>query len=212
MAESAILKYEVRELSKPEKKRFLSEGYVLGVIFGKGIDSIPIAVKKSDFQTVVKEYGRNAVIKMEGPDNAEYNVMVRDVELTPLTYEFHHVDFQHVSLTEVMEADVLVRFVGTDYLDTKGLIVNRQMDSIAINALPHNIPDFIDIDVSQSQEGDTILIKDLKLDSGVTTNLDDDELVATINTPRMDTEEEGDVETDVEVGVVGEENSETETE
>ena len=73
------------------------------------------------------------------PDNAEYNVMVRDVELTPLTYEFHHVDFQHVSLTEVMEADVLVRFVGTDYLDTKGLIVNRQMDSIAINALPHNI-------------------------------------------------------------------------
>ena len=52
----------------------------------------------------------------------------------------------------------------------------------------------------------------MKLDSGVTTNLDDDELVATINTPRMDTEEEGDVETDVEVGVVGEENSETETE
>lgn len=211
MAESAILKYEVREeVSKPERKRYLSDGYVLGVIFGKGMESIPIAVKASDFRGVVKGFGRNAVIKMQGPSDSEYNVMVSNLDMTPLTYEYHHVDFQQVSLTEKMQTSVLIRFVGTDSLGAKGLIVNSQMDEIPISGLPQDIPDTIEIDVSNSEDGDSIFIKDVVLDSGITMDIDTEELVATINIPRVEVEEDGDdeVEVDVEVEVIGEESEE----
>lgn len=214
MAESAILKYEVREkASKPERKQFLKDGYVLGVIFGKGMESIPVAVNRSDFRSVVKDFGRNAVIKMQGPNDVEYNVMVRDFDLTPLTYEYHHVDFQQVSLTEVMEADVAIRFVGTEFIGAKGLIVNSQMDEITVSALPHNIPDFIEVDVTHCEDGDAILIKDVEFPSDVTTNIEDEELVATVNIPRMEEEaDEDDAEVDVEVEIIGEEDSEEEEE
>ncbi len=214
MAESAILKYEVREkASKPERKKFLNEGYVLGVIFGKGMESVPVAVNKSDFRSVVKDFGRNAVIKMQGPDDVEYNVMVKNVDLTPMTYEYHHVDFQQVSLTEVMEASVTIRFVGTEFIGAKGLIVNPQMDEITVSALPHNIPDVIEVDVTHCEDGDSILIKDLKLPSDVTTNMDEEELVATVNIPRMEEEaDEDEAEVDVEVEIIGEDSVEDDAE
>lgn len=78
MADMAVLNVKIRkEVSKPENKRIQREGYLMGVICGKGMESIPIAVKMDEFRKALKIYGRNSVFTLKDPDNNSYSVMVK---------------------------------------------------------------------------------------------------------------------------------------
>lgn len=202
MAEAAILNIDVRkEVSKRENKRLQSEGYIIGVINQKGMDSVPVAVKKDEFRRILKENGRNAILKLQDSDNNSYDVMVKTIELSPMVYEYYHIDFQKVSLTEVLKVDVALRFVGTDFLESKRLILNRQMDTIVISGLPQAIPDSIEVDVENKVDGDSILVGDLNLGEGITTDVELDQVVASITEAKVaeETEEEEDAVSEVEV-------------
>lgn len=186
MTENATLKVEVRkELSKTENKRYLRNGYIIGVINRKGMDSVPIAVKKDEFRRVLKENGRNAILKLHDSDNNNYDVMVKTIEVSPLKYEYHHVDFQKVSLDEEIKVEVALKFLGTDLLKAKRLILNRQMDTILVSGLPQDIPDAIEVDVSNKEIGDSIFVRDLELGKGITTEVAADQLVASITEAKV---------------------------
>lgn len=191
MAEMATLKYVVRkELDKPEKKRFLKDGYVIGVINGKGHESVPVAVKKDEFRKVIKESGRNSVIKLKGPGRSKsYDVMVSSIQFTPLHYDYYHVDFHKVSLDEKVKAEVPIRFAGVDFLESNQMILNRQMDMLTVSGLPQDIPQAIEADVSELKQGDNIYVKDLKLIEGITTDLEPNQLVATVGVVKRIVEE-----------------------
>lgn len=182
MAENASLKVEIRkELTKSERKRYLKNGYIIGVINQKGADSVPIAFKRDEFRRVIKENGRNAIIKLCDSDNKSYDVIIKDFDISQLKYELHHVDFQKVSLNEEIKVEVALRFLGTDLLSTKRLIVNRYMDTIAVSALPKDIPETIDVDVSNKNDGDIIYVKDLVPGKGITIDEDPERMVAAIS-------------------------------
>lgn len=190
MAQAAKLKVEVRkEINKKENKRFQNDGYIIGVINQKGLDSIPVAVKKDEFRKVLKENGRNAILKLQDSDNNSYDVMVKTIELSPMKFEYYHIDFQKVSLTEVIKVDVALRFIGTDFLKPKRLILNRQMDTIQVAGLPQDIPDSIEVDVTTCEDGDSIYVSDLALGKGITTDVESTHLVASISEAKIIEEE-----------------------
>lgn len=181
MAENATLKVEVRkELTKSEKKRFLNNGYIIGAISKKGSDSVPIAVKKDEFRRVLKQNGRNAILKLLDSDDNSYNVIVKEIDVTPLIYDYRHVDFQSVSLDEEIKVEVPLKFIGTDLLTSKRLVLNRFLDEVHISALPQDIPDAIDVDVSDKNDGDMIYVKDLVVGKGITVEEEPDHMVASI--------------------------------
>ncbi|NLK99939.1 MAG: 50S ribosomal protein L25 [Clostridiales bacterium] len=208
MAQAATLKVEVRkEVSKKENKKLLNNGFIIGVINQKGLESIPVAVKKDEFRRALKDNGRNAIFKLEDSDKNSYDVMVKTIDLTPMKYEYHHVDFQKVSLTEEIKVDVALRFIGSDLLKQKRLILNRQMDTILIAGLPQNIPDAIEIDVTDSGNGDSIYVSDLKLAEGLSTDIDPTQLIASISEAKAAAVE---TEEDSEDAVVSEAQASTE--
>lgn len=195
MAQAAKLKVEVRkEVSKKENKRLQNNGYIIGVINQKGLDSVPVAVKKDEFRKVLKENGRNAILKLQDSDKNSYDVMVKTIDLSPMKFEYVHIDFQKVSLTEVVKVDVALRFIGTDFLKPKRLILNRQMDAIIVSGLPQDIPDSIDVDVTTCEDGDSIYVSDLTLGKGITTDINPTQLVASVSEAKVNIEEtpEGD--------------------
>lgn len=195
MAETATLKVEVRkQLSKAENKKYLRDGYIIGVINQKGMDSVPIAVRRDEFRRVLKENGRNAILKLYDSDDNNYDVMVKNIDVTPLKYEYHHVDFQKVSLDEEIRVDVAIRFLGDDLLKAKRLILNRQMDTILVSGLPQDIPDYIEVDISEKDNGDNIYVSDLDLGKGITTDIDPEQLVASISEAKIVEETDADDE------------------
>lgn len=186
----AELKIEVRkEVSKADNKKLKREGYLIGVINQKGMESVPIAVKMDEFRRTLKDNGRNAIIKLKDKDKNTYNVMVKTIDITPMKYDFNHVDFQKVSLDEEIRVDVALKFVGTEFIQAKRLMLNVQMDSIAVSGLPQNIPDNIEIDLQNKNEGDSIFVSDIELNKGITTDVDPTQLVASINDVKVTNEE-----------------------
>ncbi|CRZ34179.1 large subunit ribosomal protein L25 [Herbinix hemicellulosilytica] len=187
MSETAALKFEVRkELTKGEKRRYRKNGYIIGVINRKGEESIPIAVKMDEFRRIIKQNGRNAILKLYDSDNNSYDVIVKTIDTANLNYEYLHVDFQKVSLNEEIKVDVALKFIGTDLLTSKRLVLNRFMDTIPVSALPQDIPDFIEVDVADKNDGDIIYVKDLVLAKGLTVEEDSERMVASISVAKAE--------------------------
>lgn len=181
MTDIITLKFENREIiSKSEKKTLVNNGYLIGNINSKGADSIAIALKKDEFKKTLKKYGRNCVLKLVSPDQKSYDVMVKEIQVNQKDYSYYHVDLQQVALDEVVKADVAVKFIGTEFLEGKRLLLNRLMDLVPVLGLPHDIPDTIEVDVSTLNSGDNIYVGDLKFAENISLEIDTKLLVGSI--------------------------------
>lgn len=191
MAETVKLSIAIRsKASKAEKKRLRNSGYLMGNISRKGMESVSIAVRKDEFRKAVKEHGRNAVFSLVGEDKTSFDVMVKDILITPPTYDFIHVDFQQVSLTETVKADIAIRYVGVEFLEAKRYIINRLMDFIPVKGLPQAIPEDIEINVAKLHVGDTITIGDIKFPTGITPEVETNQMLLSINEAKVQAADE----------------------
>lgn len=182
MQETPVMKAEIRqEVTKGNKKKLRENGFIPGIISGKGMESIPVAVKKDDFRKCLNTYGRNAIIKLNNSDGKSYNVMVKEFQTSPLIYEIIHIDFQKVSLSEEIKAQVSIKIVGQELLEAKRMVLNRQLDTILVTGLPQDIPDDIEIDVSNLSSGSSIKISDISLPKGLTISGGTDQLLLSVS-------------------------------
>ncbi len=201
MSDTASLKFKTRQgRSKGANNALINDGYLLGNIVERGKDSVSMAIPKDEFRRSLSTNGRNAIYTLEGDDNNSYTVMVRDVQLIPVSNELHHVDFQVVSLTEEITVEVLINIIGQASVEIKGFIVNRAYDSIPVTGFPQDIPETIDVDVSGLGLNESISMGDIALNK-VKTELDADELIISISEPRAEAEDDEDADDDVDVDV-----------
>lgn len=181
MTNMATLKFNLRrEVNKAENKKLIRDGYLIGNLNSRNADSLPIAITKNEFRSALKANGRNCVFKLEGPDQKSYDVMVKAIQVKPGSYEYHHVDFQHVLLDERVKANVAIKYTGTEFLEAKRLILSRLMDSIPVSGLPHDIPETVEFDVSTLEGGANIFVNDLKFAEGIIPELDGQQLIGSI--------------------------------
>lgn len=182
MQETPVMKAETRyDGRKGNNKKLRENGFIPGIISGKGMESIPVAVKKDEFRKCLNTYGRNAIIKLNSSDGKEYNVMVKEFQTSPLIYEIIHIDFQKVSLSEEIKAQVTIKIVGQELLEAKRMVLNRQLDTILVTGLPQDIPDDIEIDVSKLNSGSSIKLSDISLPKGLTISGGTDQLLLSVS-------------------------------
>lgn len=181
MSKIAVLEYDVREkVNKAENKGLMKNGYLLGNINGKGVESIAIALKKDVFRKTLKEFGRNAVIKLSGKNDNSVHVMIKTIQTNMSDYSIHHVDFQQVQLTEKVTAEVALKYTGTEFLEGKRMILNRLVDNISVIGYPQDIPEVIELDVSKMVSGDNIYIKDLAFSKDIKPEQEEDTLIGSV--------------------------------
>lgn len=203
MENTGIMNVELRtSTTKGDNNRLKRDGYLLGNIVGKGIESVAIAVKKDEFRRTLKRVGRNAVFKLSVPDGEQYTVMAKEIHIAPVKNEISHLDFQIVSLSEKMTQEVALKIVGSELLESKRLLINSSFDSILVEGLPQDIPDEITIDVSELEAGASVQLSDLKLPEGITTSFDPEQKLITIVGSKLHEEAEAEEEAETETAVV----------
>lgn len=192
MDSSQVIKAQPRTvLNSRENKRQRGLGLVPASINIKGQDSVSLFVSVGALKSALQKFGRSAVLKLElGKD--KYNVMVRDIETQPLTGNYINVLFQQVSMSEEIKVNVAISLKGTDSLGKKQLNVSQQMDSLTVAGLAADIPNSIEIDVSDLENGDNFYIKDLKLAKGITVEHDPEQLLLSVGMPRVYAEQAAD--------------------
>jgi large subunit ribosomal protein L25 len=158
--------------------RLRKAGKIPGVIYGHGIDPMPIAVDARELRHALNtEAGANALLNLTF-EGGNHLAMAKSLQRHPVRGNVVHVDFQVVSRDEAVTAEVPISLVGEakEVLSNDG-VVDQQLFAITVNATPTSIPNVIEVDISGLTVGNAIRVGDLKLPAKVTTDLDPEEAV-----------------------------------
>ncbi len=174
-----------------ESRRIRRRGQVPGVVYGKGVDPIPVAVDAHDLHVALHtEAGTNAIISLEVDGGETLTTMARVVERHPFRNEYRHIDFVTVDLTQNVTAEVAISFEGTPAGVREGGVFSPRRTHVTIEVLPTEIPSSISLDVSEVDIGGSLRIADLPEIDGITYTEDLDAVVMSVTTPAAEIVEE----------------------
>jgi large subunit ribosomal protein L25 len=157
-------------------KRLRREGMIPGVLYGRGKQPHAICVRERELRRALTgSGGLHAILDvvLDG-DKSARPAILKDYQQDPLKGRVTHVDLQEVRLDRPIQAQVVVHLVGEPAGVTEGGVLSQVQREINVEALPMQIPEHLDLDVSGMAIGDTLRLADLPAMEGVT-YLDDPE-------------------------------------
>jgi large subunit ribosomal protein L25 len=194
------VKLEVRERERKgsaESRRLRREGLIPGVLYGNGRKPHAIFVPERDLRRVLTgPSGLHAILDvvLEGQSTAHASIL-KDFQQDPIRGHISHIDLQEVRLDRPIQASVTVQLVGEPEGVKEGGVLSQVQREINVEALPMEIPEHIELDVSAMKIGDTLRLSDLTAREGVTylDNLEET-VLATVTLPTRVEEPEPEVE------------------
>ncbi|MBP8625544.1 MAG: 50S ribosomal protein L25 [Syntrophorhabdaceae bacterium] len=163
--EETIIKADIRKGSgKSVARKLREQGHIPAVLYGRDTQTQMITVSAKEWKKLSKHLKRNAILKMQIQKNGgtiEMPVMVKDVQREVCRDNIIHIDFLHVSMERKIQVEIPIHLVG----EAKGLINNgiieQHLMRIVVECLPTQIPDKIDVDITDLDIGDSIHISDI---------------------------------------------------
>ncbi|MDK7754017.1 MULTISPECIES: 50S ribosomal protein L25/general stress protein Ctc [Staphylococcus] len=214
----ASLKSIIRQgkQTRSDLKTLRKIGKVPAIVYGYGTKNTSVKVDEVEFIKVIREVGRNGVIEL-GVGSKTIKVMVSDYQFDPLKNQITHIDFLAINMSEERTVEVPVQLTGEAVGAKEGGVVEQPLFDLEVTATPDNIPESIEIDISELDVNDSYSVADIKVSGDFTIENDPEESVVTVVPPTEEpTEEEieameGESETE-EPEVVGEDKEDEEEE
>ncbi|MFF2449408.1 50S ribosomal protein L25 [Neobacillus sp. NPDC058068] len=189
---NTLVAQERKDLKKGSLRKLKNNGEIPAVVYGREINTKSISIKNADLLKVIKAVGRNGIITLNLDGKSE-NVILRDYQNIALTKEVLHVDFLQVNQHTEIDTKVSVILKGTSNGEKAGGIVKQLLHELNITAKANDIPDNIEIDITDFEIGRTVRVADLKKDySNFTINNENEETIIMIDYVKT-TEEEEDI-------------------
>jgi large subunit ribosomal protein L25 len=191
-----------------DSRRLRRQGFIPGVLYGKGKGSYAICVPERELRRVLTGAGGlHAILDvvLEGQATTHASIL-KDYQQDPIRGHISHIDLQEVRLDQPIQASVTVQLIGEPAGVKEGGVLSQVQREINVEALPMEIPEHIDLDVTGMAIGDTLRLADLAPVEGVT-YLDDPEetVLASVGLPAREIEPEPEEPEEGEELVEGEE-------
>jgi large subunit ribosomal protein L25 len=203
------------ERGKNATHRLRQEGYIPAIIYSHG-ESEAIKIKKNDFFNIFKgQVTESSLIDVtitDKKDDGNHEVFVKDYQVDPVTDELIHVDFFKVTLGEKIQTRVSVEIVGKSIGEKMGGILEVVERELEIECLPREMPEKIEIDVTNIDIGDSIHIEDIETTGSLKFLTDGKRVIVTVIAPKAYVEEEELEEEELEEGVAASEEEAAEGE
>jgi large subunit ribosomal protein L25 len=205
MAEVVLAAEVGRPLGSRAVRRLRREGKIPGVIYGHGTDPVPVAVVARELRAALNtEAGANQLLSLD-TGSGTFLTIAREMQRHPVAQTVTHIDFVIVRRDEVISADVPITLVGEALEVQHGNgLVEQQMFTLPIRALPGAIPTVLEVDISALTIGGQVRVSDISLPEGVTTEVDVESAIAIGQPPRVVTAEGEGAEGEGEEGAAGE--------
>ena len=201
---------ERTDLGSAESRRLRREGLIPGVLYGHS-KPVAIAVAERDLRTALTgRGGMHAVLDLTVDGGGSHSAILKEFQVSKVRGKLTHVDLQEVRLDQPIQTAVSVRLIGEPLGVKEGGVLSQVTNEVHVEALPLEIPEHLDIDVSGMQIGDTLRLSALKVPDNVTLldNLEET-VLATVAIQTRAVEVEPEVE--VVEGEEGEEGGEAES-
>jgi large subunit ribosomal protein L25 len=193
------IRLEVQERDRRgtrESRRLRRDGLIPGVLYGRGHKPHPICVQERELRRVLTgSAGLHAILDvvLSGQKTTHASIL-KDYQVDPLRGKIEHFDLQEVRLDEPIQTSVVVELVGESVGAKAGGVLSQVSREIRVEALPLEVPERIELDVSEMEIGDTLRLSDLPARDGVTYLDDPETVLATVTVPTKVEEPEPEVE------------------
>ncbi len=174
-------------------RRLRRAGKVPGIVYGGTDTPLNIEIDHNAlFHALRKEVFHSSILDLEVDGKADANVLLRDVQMHPFKQQVLHIDFQRVAADRQIHVKVPLHFVNAETSPAVKLhanIVSHVMNDIEVVCLPKDLPEFIEIDLSNLEPQGSVHVSDLKLPAGITVTPQAEEVIATASVPAAMVEE-----------------------
>lgn len=212
MAEKFVVKAEKRVgRGKNDSRRLRVAGKVPVSIYGGGEESLAVVAELKDLAAILRtDAGVNSLFSLDIAGVGVSDVIFQDRQIDSVKGRLLHADLRRIAKGEKMEMTVPLHIVGhAPGLDEEGAIINQPLHEIKVLCEPANVPDAIEVDVSNLNAGESVHVSDLKVGKGVEIQESPETVLASIVIVK-EVELEPQIEESGEPSIVGEESSEPE--
>jgi large subunit ribosomal protein L25 len=184
---------ERTELGSRESRRLRREGLIPGVLYGGG-KPVAISVAERELRRALTgAAGLHSILDVEidGVGKTHASIL-KEYQVDKVRGYITHVDLQEVPLDQPIQASVSVHLVGAESAPgvREGGALSQPLREMSVEALPLEVPEHIDLDVSDMAIGDTLRIADITAPQGVTVLDDAETVVAILTAPIREVEPE----------------------
>jgi large subunit ribosomal protein L25 len=200
--ERVKLKVQARESrGSAASRRLRARGLIPGVLYGNGGEAHPFCIEERALRKAITgDHGLHAILDvvLDGSQK-EHHAVLKEYQLDPTRPRLLHIDLQEVRLDQAIQTQVVVELVGESAGVKEGGVLSQINREVNVEALPMEVPDRLELDVSPMVIGDSMRLSDLRVPEGVTL-LDDPETVLATVSPPTKIEEPEVVEEELEEG------------
>lgn len=187
---SLMIKCEKREVfGKNASRRLRREGKVPAVLYGGDEPSMHLAIQKKDIFGILRsESGENTIFKASF-DSESRDTMIKELQTDPVTDEILHIDLILIAMDKAVRVSVPVVVAGESVgVKTEGGFVDLITREVEVECLPGDIPEHIEVDISDLHLHQSIKIEDMIFPEGVESLEDPQTLVVLIEAPTKEEE------------------------
>ena len=206
MAEADLNVEKREQTGHGMSKKFRRLGKVPGIFYAPNEEAVPVSMDEKQIHHIA--FSEINVINVIFPDGTTRKSILREVQTNPIDNSLVHVDLFGIKLTENVRLSIPVVFAGTPVGVKEGGILEHLIREVEVEGLPLEIPEHIEVDVSELNIGDVILLKDITVEK-IRFVTDESHPVANVIHPKVVAEPEPE-EVELEEGEEAEEAAEGE--
>lgn len=186
------LSAEKREVLGSKVKNLRNKGLMPSVIYGKGVESMPVSVVYKEFEKVFAEVGESALVNLTVKNGEDFPVLFKNPAYDPLEGTVTHVEMYKVNLKEKIKATVPLVLTGEAPALKQSLLVIQIANEVEVECLPTDLPEKIEVDVSGlEKKDDMITLGNLNIDKNKVEIQDSlDSVVVKVAEPKEEVAEE----------------------
>jgi large subunit ribosomal protein L25 len=204
---SVEIKAELKERHGKNASRVVRRaGRVPAILYGPGMDSVALTLEKKDLFSILKsETGENTLFVVSY-NSKKKDTMIKELQINPVSDELLHVDLIQIAMDKVIRVAVPIVLVGEAVgVKTDGGFVDFSSREIEVECLPKEIPEQIEVDISELHLHQSVKVGELIAPEGTKITSEEDMVIVLIQAPSKEEEVEVEEEEEEEVMAEGEE-------
>jgi large subunit ribosomal protein L25 len=175
---------------KGEARALRRAGLVPGIVYGRGLQSQAVAVESNSLSAVLHTHaGMNVLIDLSVANGESAGVpttvIIKATQRDIFRHNLIHIDFHAISLTDTIEMHVPVILTGTAKGVSEGGVVEQHLREVLVECLPTQVPDRIEVDITELLVGRSLHASDLAVPDGVKLVTAPEQVVVAVVAPRV---------------------------
>src|SRR3972149_4702440 len=160
-----ILELKVKKRDKIGKegaKLVRSQGGIPAIFYGEGLTAVPLSASAKDFKGIISTpAGTNVIVELEIEGEKPKTAIIKEIQKDPTKDRYLHVDFLKIAMSDEIETSVPLVVVGDSPGVKEGGVLQHSLWEILVKALPKNLPDHVEVDISNLGVGDALRVSDI---------------------------------------------------